>query len=189
MSPAPSSVGPEAAWPERIAPENEYRTLILAPTGNDARLTAGFLGEAGWTSVIVAHMAELCEKIREGCGAVLLAEEVMNNGSVGEFFGLLKKQPAWSDVPVALITTSGSGGGERARQFISVGANSNVTLLERPFRPATLVSTVEVALRSLEENLVREADQLILLFTPPFDKTTADVGYIKAYYAVGGQKL
>ncbi len=40
---------------------------------------------------------------------------------------------------------------------------------------------LEVALRSLEENLVRESDQLILLFTPPFDKTTADVGYIKAY--------
>src|SRR4029077_19256680 len=35
-----------------------------------------------------------------------------------------------------------------------------------------------VALRSLEENLVCEADDLILLLTPPFDKTTADVGYI-----------
>jgi cellobiose phosphorylase/uncharacterized membrane protein len=40
---------------------------------------------------------------------------------------------------------------------------------------------VQVALRSLEENLVREADDLILLFTPPFDKTTVDVGYIKGY--------
>jgi cellobiose phosphorylase len=40
---------------------------------------------------------------------------------------------------------------------------------------------IEVALRSLEEHLVREADDLILLFTPPFDKTTADVGYIKGY--------
>ena len=40
---------------------------------------------------------------------------------------------------------------------------------------------VEIALRSLEENLVREADALLLLFTPPFDKTTADVGYIKGY--------
>jgi cellobiose phosphorylase len=40
---------------------------------------------------------------------------------------------------------------------------------------------VGVALRSLEENLIREADDLILLFTPPFDKTTADVGYIKGY--------
>ena len=40
---------------------------------------------------------------------------------------------------------------------------------------------VEVALQSLDENLVREADDLILLFTPPFDKTAADVGYIKGY--------
>jgi cellobiose phosphorylase len=40
---------------------------------------------------------------------------------------------------------------------------------------------VEMALRSLEENLVREADDLILLFTPPFDKTLADLGYIKGY--------
>jgi cyclic beta-1,2-glucan synthetase len=38
-----------------------------------------------------------------------------------------------------------------------------------------------IALRSLEENLVRDVDDLILLFTPPFDKTTADVGYIKGY--------
>src|SRR5256885_4672674 len=38
-----------------------------------------------------------------------------------------------------------------------------------------------IALRSLEENLVHEADDLILLFTPPFDKTPADVGYVKAY--------
>jgi cellobiose phosphorylase len=40
---------------------------------------------------------------------------------------------------------------------------------------------VDIALRSLEKNLVREADDLILLFTPPFDKTTADIGYIKGY--------
>ena len=40
---------------------------------------------------------------------------------------------------------------------------------------------VKTALRSLEENLVREAERMILLFTPPFDKTPQDVGYIKGY--------
>ena len=44
-----------------------------------------------------------------------------------------------------------------------------------------IADRVDVALRSLEENLVREADDMILLFTPPFDKTAADVGYIKGY--------
>ncbi|MFN0113503.1 MAG: GH36-type glycosyl hydrolase domain-containing protein, partial [Paracoccaceae bacterium] len=40
---------------------------------------------------------------------------------------------------------------------------------------------VDTALGSLEENLVCEAERMILLFTPPFDKTPEDVGYIKGY--------
>jgi cyclic beta-1,2-glucan synthetase len=40
---------------------------------------------------------------------------------------------------------------------------------------------VETALRSLEENLVLDAEQMILLFTPPFDKAPHDAGYIKGY--------
>ncbi len=42
-------------------------------------------------------------------------------------------------------------------------------------------SRVEQALHSLDENLVKETDRMILLFTPPFDKTSKDVGYIKGY--------
>ncbi len=69
-----------------------------------------------------------------------------------------------------------------------LGSKENAEAPHR-FAPANLgcyfrrwrLDRVEIALRSLEENLVREADDLILLFTPPFDKTTADVGYIKAY--------
>jgi cyclic beta-1,2-glucan synthetase len=37
------------------------------------------------------------------------------------------------------------------------------------------------ALRSALEQLVREADGLILLFTPPFDRSAQQPGYIKAY--------
>jgi cyclic beta-1,2-glucan synthetase len=37
------------------------------------------------------------------------------------------------------------------------------------------------ALRSVEEQLVRAADGLVLLFTPPFDKSPVDAGYIKGY--------
>ena len=37
------------------------------------------------------------------------------------------------------------------------------------------------ALRSLEEHLVREDARLIMLLTPPFDRTTHDPGYIKGY--------
>jgi len=37
------------------------------------------------------------------------------------------------------------------------------------------------ALQSVEENLIRQGDNLIALLSPPFDKTSADVGYIKGY--------
>ncbi len=38
-----------------------------------------------------------------------------------------------------------------------------------------------LAMSSLEENLIRRDDALALLFTPPFDKTPHDPGYIKGY--------
>jgi cyclic beta-1,2-glucan synthetase len=37
------------------------------------------------------------------------------------------------------------------------------------------------AMASVEEHLVRRDDRLVLLFTPPFDKTPLDPGYIKGY--------
>ncbi len=37
------------------------------------------------------------------------------------------------------------------------------------------------ALRAVRKQLVRDEDRLILLFTPPFDKTEHDPGYIKGY--------
>ncbi|HEY3333031.1 MAG TPA: glucoamylase family protein [Capsulimonadaceae bacterium] len=37
------------------------------------------------------------------------------------------------------------------------------------------------AMAAVESNLVREHEQIVLLFTPPFDKTERDPGYIKGY--------
>jgi cyclic beta-1,2-glucan synthetase len=38
-----------------------------------------------------------------------------------------------------------------------------------------------IAMMSVEKHLVREKERLILLFTPPFDRTSTDPGYIKGY--------
>lgn len=147
--PRPNKAGtPGEGWPDFGPAENEHRILVLAPTANDARLTAGFLGSAGLVPLIVGSIGELCEKLVQGCGAIVLAEEVMTKAGAMELFGLLKQQPKWSDVPLTLITSSGMDGAERIRWLASFGADSNVAVLERPFRPATLVSALEVALRA-----------------------------------------
>jgi cyclic beta-1,2-glucan synthetase len=42
-------------------------------------------------------------------------------------------------------------------------------------------SRAEQAMESVNQRLVRPTEQMILLFTPPFDKTERDPGYIKGY--------
>jgi len=39
----------------------------------------------------------------------------------------------------------------------------------------------QAAMNSVNEYLVRDGDDLVLLLTPPFDKTDRDPGYIKSY--------
>ncbi len=151
-------------WPDTFPPDFEYRTLVLAPTGNDARLTVEFLGVAGMAAEITASVNELGENIAAGCGAVIIAEEVLSPSSAARLFGLLKEQPTWSDVPIILITTGGTTGADRARQLTAAGAAGNVSILERPFRLTTLNSVVETALRARRRQyqvrkLLNELDQ------------------------------
>lgn len=126
----------------------EQRILILAPTGNDAALTAKFLAEAKLVSRICKNISELCTEVGHGCGALLLAEETLGGTSISLLIKTLAEQPPWSDLSVAIITSGGEANKERLRRLALFGPGGNVSLLERPFRPGTLVSTMEVALRS-----------------------------------------
>lgn len=127
--------------------ENETQILVLAPTGNDARLTAGFLAQAGLPSSVCGDFTELCERAELGCGALLLAEEVLGNGAVAQLIKLLHKQPSWSDLPVIIITGAGESP-YRRKQLSALEPTANVSIIERPVRPGTLVSTLESAMRS-----------------------------------------
>ncbi|MFT3781240.1 MAG: ATP-binding protein [Nibricoccus sp.] len=134
-------------WPREIPPEVRERILVLAPTANDSRLTRTFLTDAGFKSIVVSSIAELCAKTLEGCGAILVAEEALTSASAERLFGLLKTQPPWSDLPVTVVSSRTSQG-QRQAERLSTATNVNISLLERPFRPDTLVRMIEVALRS-----------------------------------------
>ncbi|HTB85641.1 MAG TPA: PAS domain-containing protein [Candidatus Sulfotelmatobacter sp.] len=129
-------------------PHLEQRILILAPTGNDAPLTADFLTKAGLTPQICGDVAELCAHAIEGCGAILLAEETLGAASMSLLVDALARQPEWSDIPVTIIASGGEASQMQLRRLGVFGPGGNVTLLERPFRPGTLTSTLEAALRS-----------------------------------------
>jgi signal transduction histidine kinase len=59
--------------------------------------------------------------------------------------GLIEEQPAWSDLPIVLLTHHG---GPEQNPASRLGPQlGNVTFLERPFHPVTLISLVTTALR------------------------------------------
>jgi signal transduction histidine kinase/CheY-like chemotaxis protein len=124
--------------------------LILAPLGNDARLASQFLRDAGLPSQICNSVRDLCSRqAGADCGALLLAEEVIDSINSHTFTQWLAGQPSWSDIPIAIVVAGGGDSAIPRRRFLSAfGKSGNITLLERPFCPGTLVSTMEVALRS-----------------------------------------
>jgi DNA-binding response OmpR family regulator len=124
------------------------RILILALIGNDGRLTAEFLSKAGLEAEICRDVSDLCNKIEAGSAAMILAEETLDSKSIPALIETLERQPSWSNIPITIVTSGGETTQSRLRRLGAFGHARNVTILERPFRPSTLISTVEVALNA-----------------------------------------
>ena len=124
----------------------ERRVLILAPTGKDGQITHAVLGEVGIRSLPCTDLAHLARELAEGAGALLLSEEAIMSETDLYFVGeRLARQPPWSDLPVLLLAHTGA---DSAAVRKAIRALGNVTLLERPVRVASLVSTAQTALRA-----------------------------------------
>ena len=127
-------------------PQGE-RTLILAPRGRDAVVAKGILRDARIHSKICLDLTELVQAIGRGADLAILTEEATRGSDVRGVMEWVAAQPPWSDFPFILLTEHG-GGLERnpaaARLTETLG---NVTFIERPFHPTTLVSVVQTNLR------------------------------------------
>jgi light-regulated signal transduction histidine kinase (bacteriophytochrome) len=60
----------------------------------------------------------------------------------------LSRQPTWSDLPFIILTTGGRVTESNLRHASTLEALGNVTLLERPVRPQTILSATRSALRA-----------------------------------------
>ena len=121
------------------------RALILAPMGRDSQVALMILNEAGFGGHITPDLGALCEQLEPGAGLLLIAAEALRGPDLEALFDYLEQQPAWSDMPIVLLTHH--GGQEQGPSSRLSDQLGNVTFLERPFHPATLVSMVSAALR------------------------------------------
>jgi PAS domain S-box-containing protein len=151
------SAGPEAS---------SERVLILAPVGRDAAIAAAILGEVAVPASVCTDLACLCRDLREGGAVALVAEEALHRVDLADLASWASAQPLWSDFPFILLSPRGGGLERNPGAARLMSALGNVTFLERPFHPTTLVSVVQAALRGrrrqydarqrIEE--IREAD-------------------------------
>jgi signal transduction histidine kinase/DNA-binding response OmpR family regulator len=123
------------------------RAVILAPIGRDAVVAATLIRSAGFYANIAGDLAGLLHEIEAGAGLAVIAEEAIKTADLRSFVKWLTEQPSWSDFPIVLMTHRG-GGPERNPDAARLGeALGNVTFIERPFHPTTLVSIVGSAVR------------------------------------------
>ncbi|WP_420359294.1 ATP-binding protein [Pseudomonas kairouanensis] len=113
--------------------------------GRDGSLALMMLNEAGYTGIVATDLTTLCDALEEGAGMLIIAAEALLGVELQPLLENLRQQPAWSDLPIVLMTHH--GGSEQNGSSHLGGLLGNVTFLERPFHPVTLISLVSTALR------------------------------------------
>ncbi|WP_157710668.1 ATP-binding protein [Pseudomonas sp. PB120] len=121
------------------------RAIILAPLGRDSQIALMMLKEAGYEGIVTRDLGGLCGELELGAGLLLIASEALLGVDLEPLLALIEQQPAWSDLPIVLLTYHGGPEQNPASRFSP--QLGNVTFLERPFHPVTLISLVTTALR------------------------------------------
>jgi PAS domain S-box-containing protein len=123
----------------------ELRFLVLAPTRKDGTLTCSVLERAGIACRLLKTLDDACDELESGAAGLLLAEETLVGLGGGRLMRWLRRQPAWSDLPVLLVARSGADSTVIGEATELLG---NTTVLERPTRIASLVTAARSALRA-----------------------------------------
>lgn len=140
------------------------RVLVHAPIGRDGPASADLLRQARLDVTVCASLSDLCREIEAGVGAVFLAEEGLFGKDIAQLRRWIDSQPAWSDLPVVILTSHQEQLAVRTWRRTIVEALGNVSLLERPVQPITLTSALHSALRARHrqyevEGLIRSREK------------------------------
>jgi two-component sensor histidine kinase len=128
-------------------PDSE-RILILAPHGRDAEIGSQLLQEAGWATLICSDLTYLCLELNKGAATAVIVEEAVALADLSCLVEWVRTQPTWSDFPIIVLTGHEDAPGRNALADRLQQLLGNVSFLERPFHPSTLISVTGSALRS-----------------------------------------
>ncbi|HEX4095673.1 MAG TPA: PAS domain-containing sensor histidine kinase, partial [Caulobacteraceae bacterium] len=119
--------------------------LVLAPSGRDAAVIASLLRPAGIASEVVLDFAAAVAKAPQAAGLAVTEEAFLRLESAS-LLEWVEEQPPWSDFPVILLRARGAAEVPKTQRLID--RLGNVTVLERPLHPTTLIAAARSAERA-----------------------------------------
>ncbi|THD37417.1 MAG: response regulator [Sphingomonas sp.] len=106
------------------------------------------LREAGLEAAAVPDLASFVQTLRGGAGFAIVTEETLRGADLRDLAGFLADQEEWSDFPFIVLTARGGGLERNPGAVRLLETLGNVTFLERPFHPTTLISLARAARRA-----------------------------------------
>ncbi|MBY9064770.1 response regulator [Sphingomonas yunnanensis] len=105
------------------------------------------LAEAGLEASACETLAGLIAELDRGAGYAVVTEEAVATADVRALSRWIGEQEEWSDLPFILLTNRGGGLERNPAAVRHLELLGNVTFLERPFHPTTLISLARAAIR------------------------------------------
>jgi signal transduction histidine kinase/CheY-like chemotaxis protein len=149
--------------------ERSLHALILAPRGRDSEVARRLFRQAGIDSIVCRDVPDVASQLGDDVAFVFLTEEAVAGVDLRPLGLWIGRQAAWSDLPFILVTQRGGDPDRGPLSAHMLEALANVSFIERPFHPTTLLSlagaTLKSRLRQVEsrgylEQLQHSADEL-----------------------------
>ena len=173
-----------AQKPEKIrgGDDTNGAVLVFAPRVTEARGTATALKRSGIEARVCRDVVHLVQCFEGSTNAMVIAEEGLASSDLSILLDVLKRQPPWSDIPVIVLTARTGYDGDGVRALEIFGPAANVTLLERPVRPVTLVAAAKVALRARRRqrevrDLLQQRDTILSSISDAFSALDGEWRY------------
>ena len=129
--------------------ERNDTILVLAPFGRDAELICRQMRSNGMHCEVTDGINEVCDRIAdETVAAIVMTEEALQPETTSQLARALADQPAWSEIPLLILTGVPSLEPRSSHSFDALGRRTNVTLIDRPVRTKSLASALRAALRA-----------------------------------------
>jgi signal transduction histidine kinase len=125
------------------------RFHLCAPIGKDSALITETLHRENIGAQSFGSLELLADAFNPEVQGLIIAQEALQPAGMDRLHSRLRGQPAWSDVPIILLTMRGREASEAATRLIELfGVAGNITMIERPVRVQTFLSMVRSARRA-----------------------------------------